>query len=102
MGVDGPSSLVASLSVEEKLLKGRVDVAFTNGVRWGIQPALATALLHFPEMEKELKLLGFGRNMDVMEDQVDALWIWARPALDSLASHVLPSVARIPPDGAGE
>jgi hypothetical protein len=32
---DGPSSLVASLSMVVKLLKGRVDVVATNRVYWG-------------------------------------------------------------------
>jgi hypothetical protein len=48
-----------------------------------------------------LELLGLGRNTDLMEDQVDALWIQARLTSNLLASHVLPSVACSPPDGSG-
>jgi hypothetical protein len=35
---------------------------------------LAALVLHFPEWEPELELLGSGRNADLAEDQVDALW----------------------------
>jgi hypothetical protein len=63
---------------------------------------LVATLLHFPELEAELELLGFGCNMALMEDQVDTLWILARLTSDLLASYVLPSVAHGPPDGAGE
>jgi hypothetical protein len=63
---------------------------------------LVAALLHFRGLETELELLESRRNVILTEDQVDALWIMARPALDSLASHVLSLVARHPPDGAGE
>jgi hypothetical protein len=35
---------------------------------------LATTVLHFPELEAEPELLGSGHNVDLMEDQVDALW----------------------------
>jgi hypothetical protein len=63
---------------------------------------LIATLLHFPELIAELELLGSGHNAALMEDQMDALWILAHLALHLLASHVLPSVARIPPHGAGE
>jgi hypothetical protein len=59
---DGSSSLAASLSMVAELLKGRVDAVLTNGVRWGAQLALVAALLHLPELEAELELLGSGRN----------------------------------------
>jgi hypothetical protein len=39
---------------------------------------------------------------ELLEGWVDALWILARQALDLLALHVLPSVARDAPDGVGE
>jgi hypothetical protein len=58
--------------------------------------------LHFPELDTELELLVSGRNVDLMEDQVDAFWTWVRMASDSMMSHVLPSVARSLPNGAGE
>jgi hypothetical protein len=40
---------------------------------WGTQSALVIAVLYFSDLEAELELLGFGRNADLMEDQVDAL-----------------------------
>jgi hypothetical protein len=46
-GADGPSSLVASLSMVVELLEGHIDAAATNGVRWGTQSALVATLLHF-------------------------------------------------------
>jgi hypothetical protein len=51
---------------------------------------LVTALLYFPELEAELEVLRSRCNMNLTEDQVDALWIRACLASDSLASHVLP------------
>jgi hypothetical protein len=63
---------------------------------------LVATLSHFPELEIELGLLRSTHDVGLTEDQVDAIWIHVRPASDSLASHVLPSVARGPPDGAGE
>jgi hypothetical protein len=95
---NGPSSLVASLSAVAELLEDRVNAVAANGVRWG----LVATLSHFLKLEAELELLGSRCNMALTEDQVDALWILARLALNLLESHVLPSVARNPPDGAGE
>jgi hypothetical protein len=69
----GTSSLAAALSLAVELLKGHFDAAAANGVHWGTWSALATALLHFPELGAELELLGFERNTDLMEDQMDAL-----------------------------
>jgi hypothetical protein len=63
---------------------------------------LITTLLHFPELEAELELLRSGRNAALTEDRTYALRILARPTSDLLASHILPSVARGPPDGMGE
>jgi hypothetical protein len=54
--VDGPSSLVASLSMVAESFKGRIDTAAPYGVRWGTQSVLVAALSHFPELE----LLGSG------------------------------------------
>jgi hypothetical protein len=34
---------------------------------------LVTTLSHFPELEAELELLRFGRNVALTEDQVDGL-----------------------------
>jgi hypothetical protein len=47
-------------------------------------------------------LLESRHNAVLTKDQVDALWILARPSSDLLASHVLPSVALDPPNGMGE
>jgi hypothetical protein len=63
---------------------------------------LVVALSHFPELETELELLRSGHNVDLTEDHVDALWIQACPTLNSLSSHILPSIAHNPLDGAGE
>jgi hypothetical protein len=35
---------------------------------------LTASLLHFPELETELEKLGSGRNVDLIEGQLDALW----------------------------
>jgi hypothetical protein len=41
-------------------------------------------------------------NVDLTEDQVDALWTQTHQTLDSLTSFVTPSVSRGSPDGARE
>jgi hypothetical protein len=63
---------------------------------------LVNALFHFSELNSELELLESGRNMDLTEDQANALWTLMCTASDSLASNIPSSVARSPPDGAGE
>jgi hypothetical protein len=63
---------------------------------------LVTALSYIPELKAELELLGSRCNAALAEDQVDALWILACPASDLLVQHILPSIARDIPDGAGE
>jgi hypothetical protein len=95
---DGPSSLETSISMVAELLEGWVDVAASNGVHWGTQSALVAALPHFSKVEAELELLESGRNTIL----VDAQWILAHPASDSLALYVLPSITRHHPDGTGE
>jgi hypothetical protein len=95
---DGPSSLVASLSMVVELLEVQVNATTTNVIRWGTQSAMVAILLHFPKLEH----LGSACNADLMEDQVDALWTRVRAALYSLTVHILPSIARSPPDGSGE
>jgi hypothetical protein len=96
------SSLAASMSMVAELFKGRFDAMTTNGVHWGTRSTLITTLLHFLELEVELELLGSGHNAALTEDQVDTLWLLAHRISDLLALHVLPLVARGPPDGAGE
>jgi hypothetical protein len=101
-GADGSSSLSVSLFVVAELLEGCVNATNTNGVHWGTRSALVAALWHFLELGAELDVLRSRHNADLMEDQMGPLWIQACPASDSMASHILPSVARGPPDGAGE
>jgi hypothetical protein len=74
----------------------------TNGVQWGTQSALVAALLRFPDVKSELELLGSRRNVDLTDDQVDALWPLVSAALDSLVSLVPSSIAHDPPNDAGE
>jgi hypothetical protein len=64
--------------------------------------ALITTLSHILKLEDELEMIESDRNAALREDQMDALWNLAGPSLDLLASHVLPSVARGLPEGAGE
>jgi hypothetical protein len=99
---DRSSSVAASLSIAAELLEGRVDIAAANGVCWGTQSVLVATLSHFLELEAELELLGSTRNANLMEDQLDKLLTQVRPAWDLLVSHVIPSINRSPPDGAGE
>jgi hypothetical protein len=67
-GADRPSSLAASLSTVAEMLEGHVDVMAAKGVCWGTRSELVVTLLHFPELEAELEVLGSGRNADLMED----------------------------------
>jgi hypothetical protein len=55
-----PSSLTVSLSMVAELLEGRIDTAAANGVCWGTQFVLVTALSHFSELKSKLELLGSG------------------------------------------
>jgi hypothetical protein len=64
--------------------------------------ALVVILSHFPGLGIELELLGSGRIVDLMEDQVDALWTQTHQASDLLASFIPPSVARGSLDGTRE
>jgi hypothetical protein len=100
--IDGPSSLVASLSMVAELLKGRIDAVAANKVRWGTRSALVATLSPFLELKSELELLGSGHNANLIEDQSDALWPLVDVNSDSLASFVPSLVDCDPPDGAGE
>jgi hypothetical protein len=64
--------------------------------------ALITALLHIPELEIELELLGSGRNVDLTEGQLYALWTQMHQTLESLELSITPLVARDSPDDTGE
>jgi hypothetical protein len=87
-GFDETSSLAALLSSAADLIEGRVDAAVANGVHWRARLALIAALLHFPELELELELLGSGHNADLTESHLDALWIGMHWASESLSSRV--------------
>jgi hypothetical protein len=63
---------------------------------------LAAALSHFSELGTELELLGSRRNMNLMEDQVDAVWTQVHQAMDSLVRFIPSLVAHGSPDRAGE
>jgi hypothetical protein len=69
-GANGPSSLVVSMSAVTELLEGRIDVAATNGVRWGPCFALVATVMHFLELE----VLGSRHIVGLSEDEADALW----------------------------
>jgi hypothetical protein len=66
--IDGSSSLATSMSAVAKLLKGQIDVAAANGVRWGSHSALVATVLHFPELDTDLEMLGSGHNAGLTED----------------------------------
>jgi hypothetical protein len=87
---------------EEELLEGQIDAAAANGVCWGSRSMLFAAVSHFLELKTELEVLGSGRNVDLTEDEVDALWTRVCMALDLLALYVPSSVARNPPNGVKE
>jgi hypothetical protein len=85
-----------------ELLKGQVSVAVINRVLWGTRSTFVAILSNFWELESELELFRSGHNVNLTEDQADALWPWVRVASDSLALHIPPSVAHNPPNGMGE
>jgi hypothetical protein len=89
--VDRPSSLAASMSMVVELLEGWIDAEAANGVRWGFSAALVASVSHFLELKSKLELLGSGRNVDLTEDEANALWIRVCAALDSLTSYVASS-----------
>jgi hypothetical protein len=92
-GSDETSSLAASLPSVADLIEGRIDATVPNGVHWGAQLALTTALSHFTKLKPDLELLGPGHNADVMEGQLDALCTWTHRASESLSSRVPSSIA---------
>jgi hypothetical protein len=63
-GINGTSSLAASMSMTAELLEGWIDIGAANGVHWGSHSALVAAVLHFLELKTELEVLGSGHNMD--------------------------------------
>jgi hypothetical protein len=91
----GSSSLAASLAMVAKEVDKWVNVMAANGVWWGTQSALLTALSHFPDLEP-MELLGSVRDADLSDGQEDALWPLVRVASDSLVSLNPSSLARDP------
>jgi hypothetical protein len=71
---DGSSLLVTSMSLVAEWLEGQIDATAANGVHWGSRSVLVAAVLHFPELEADMKVLGLGRNAGLIEDKVCALW----------------------------
>jgi hypothetical protein len=98
---DDSSSLAASPSTAEALLEGQINTTTANGVCWGTRSALVASLSYFLELKSKLELLGSGLNVDLIENQVDALWTRVHATSDSLASHIPPSATRSPIDGMG-
>jgi hypothetical protein len=96
------SSLATSLFLAMGLIEDDVNAMTTNGVRWGTRSVLATALLHFPELEVELELLGSWRNVDMIGGLVDALWSQTCQASESLVAFIPLSIAHGPSDDMGE
>jgi hypothetical protein len=103
LGDVGGSSLMAmSMSVVTEQLEGSIDVTATNRVRWGSHSALVAMVLHFPELDADLEVLGSRHNAGLTKDEINPLRSRVRAAVDLLSSHVPSSVARSPPDSAGE
>jgi hypothetical protein len=84
------------------MVEGCVDAAAANGLHWGARLALTVVLLHFPELESELELLGSGYNANLAKDGMEAFWTRTHRASESLSSRVPPPAARSPPNNAGE
>jgi hypothetical protein len=63
---------------------------------------MTAVLLHIPELEVELDLLGSSYNANLSCDEMETLWTWTHRASESLSSWVPPSAAHSPPDDAGE
>jgi hypothetical protein len=47
---------------------------------------LVAILSHYPKLEPELELIGSGRDADLSDDRVDALWPLVSVGSDSLVS----------------
>jgi hypothetical protein len=58
-------------------------------------------VLHFPELDADLEVLGSERSAGLIDNEVDALWSHMCVAADSLSSHVPSVVAHNPPNGVG-
>jgi hypothetical protein len=99
---EGSSTHATSWSTVAELLEGWIDTATADRVYWGSHSALVVTISHFPELDADLEVIGSGRSVGLIGDEVDALRSQVRTAADSLESHITSSVACNPPDGAGE
>jgi hypothetical protein len=90
------------MSVVAERLEGRIDATGANKVHWGTRSAMVTTVSQFWELDADLEVLESGHNAGFTVDEVDALWSQVRTAVDLLAPHVPPSVARNPPGSTGE
>jgi hypothetical protein len=99
---DGPSSFLVYMSMAAEMLEGRIDAATANGVWWGSRSVLVAAVSHFLDPKTELEVLRSGRNVNLTEDEADAIWTRVRVASDSLALYVPSSATHNPPDSVGE
>jgi hypothetical protein len=71
--INGSSSLATSMSAVAERLKGRIDTAAANGVRWGSRSALVATMSHFLELDADLEVLRSGHSVGLIEDEVDTL-----------------------------
>jgi hypothetical protein len=64
-----------------------VSMVALNRVWWGGGGwlVMTIVLLHFPELEVELELLGSGYNADLSCDEMETLW--TRTCLASIGAH---------------
>jgi hypothetical protein len=67
----------------------------------GDQSALVTALLHFLELKSELDLLRSGQNVDLSDDQANAIWPLVSMA-STLLALLVPLFAHDHPDDVHE
>jgi hypothetical protein len=73
-----------------------VNAAAINGVHYGARLVMPSVLLHFPELDSKLVLLGPGYNVDLMKDEMEAFWTRTLRASKSLSSRVPSSAAHSP------
>jgi hypothetical protein len=71
--INGPSALVMSMFTAVELLESQIKAGAANRVCWGACSILVAVVLHFPELDADLEVLGSRRNVGLMEDEADAL-----------------------------
>jgi hypothetical protein len=72
-GADRRSSLAASFSMMAELLEDKIDAASANGACWGSHSMLVVVVLHLSELRTDLEVHRSRGNMDLTEDDADAL-----------------------------